>query len=222
RWEHPELGLLFPDRFLQPLHEAGLMGEFNRWLIRQARTQCEQWKAQGLELQVSVNLPVSSLLDAHFVAWLHEEIAPAICSGCFVIEITENVFFSDHARIKRVMEDLVECGVRFSIDDFGTGHSSLSRLRNLPVHEIKIDRSFVMEMDRNQEDAIIVRSTVELARNLGLQVVAEGVENETAARQLTVLGCDLAQGYHFCKPVPAEGFLDCCRKCDTLGGCGPD
>ncbi len=219
RWNHPELGLVYPDRFLQALDEAGLMAEFNRWLIRTARAQCEQWKAAGLQVQVAVNLPVSSLLDADFIDWLTGEIVEASAAGCFVIEITETVFLSDYKRIKKIMDRLVDAGVLFSIDDFGTGHSSLSRLRSLPVHEIKIDRSFVMEMDRNQEDAVIVRSIVELGRNLGLKVVAEGVENEVAARQLAVLGCDLAQGYHYCRPVPAEEFVACCRKCNNEGCC---
>ena len=219
RWNHPELGLVYPDRFLTALDETGLMAEFNRWLIRTARAQCERWKSAGLEVQVAVNLPVSSLLDADFIDWLTDEILVPTTVGCFVIEITETVFLSDYKRIKKIMDRLVDAGVLFSIDDFGTGHSSLSRLRSLPVHEIKIDRSFVMEMDRNQEDAVIVRSIVELGRNLGLKVVAEGVENDVAARQLAVLGCDFAQGYHYCRPVPAEEFVACCRKCDSKGGC---
>ena len=126
--------------------------------------------------------------------------------SCLVFEITESVFLGEHIKVGSVLNELRDHGISFSIDDFGTGHSSLSRLKKLPVSELKIDRSFVMDMETDRDDAIIVRSTIDLAHNLGLAVIAEGVENESTLNMLREMGCDLAQGYCISRPLPVDDF----------------
>ncbi|TCS72096.1 EAL domain-containing protein [Sulfuritortus calidifontis] len=153
---------------------------------------------------MAVNLPVTVLLEPRFLASLRAILARHDGAGSLTFEITESLFLSDYERLSAVLGEIRQMGVGFSIDDFGTGHSSLSRLRKLPVSELKIDRSFVMDMEKNKDDLVIVESTIELAHNLGLEVVAEGVESEQALAQLMHLGCDLVQGFHVGRPMPAD------------------
>jgi EAL domain-containing protein (putative c-di-GMP-specific phosphodiesterase class I) len=205
RWNHPERGLVFPDAFIPLAQETGLIRPLTRYVLEEAVRQAREWQLAGLELAVSVNLSARNLLDVEFpdqVEQLLNEtgLPPALLE----LEITETTMLSDGARTKAALERLSGLGIRISIDDFGTGYSSsLASLRRLPISEIKIDRSFVTNMDGCEDDAVIVRSTIDLGRNLGLSVVAEGVENEQVWSELRRLGCTSAQGYYLTRPVPA-------------------
>ena len=173
-------------------------------MIDEALRQCRSWQDDGLRLAIAVNLSARSLVDADFptqVAGLLERWD--VESGLLEFEITESAMLADPTRTRLILEQLSVMGIRLSIDDFGTGYSSLAYLKRLPVSEIKIDRSFVMNMEEDEDDATIVRSTIDLGRNLGLDVVAEGVESEQAWEQLKALGCTAAQGYYLSRPIPA-------------------
>jgi len=203
RWQHPEQGMVPPDRFIGALEETGLMHAFTRWALDTALAQLAAWHERGWELSMAVNLSVKNLLEADFSQRLEELLDKWQIRGGLVLEITEDLFLSDYDHLNSVLNRIRGLGVTLSIDDFGTGHSSLSRLKKLPVGELKIDRSFVMDMVNDGDDATIVRSTVELAHNLGLVVVAEGVEDAEALGRLRELGCDMAQGYHISRPLAA-------------------
>jgi len=204
RWQHPERGLVPPDEFIPLAQQTGLIKPLTVYVIDEALRQCRAWLDDGLQLMIAVNISARNLVDAGFpgqVAGLLErwEISPDLLE----FEITESAMLTDPGRTKLILEQLSGMGIRLSIDDFGTGYSSLAYLKRLPVSEIKVDRSFVMSMDQDEDDATIVRSTIDLGRNLGLDVVAEGVENEQVWKRLRQLGCTVAQGYYLSRPVPA-------------------
>jgi diguanylate cyclase (GGDEF)-like protein/PAS domain S-box-containing protein len=204
RWNHPERGLVGPDEFIPLAQQTGLIKPLTLYVLDEALSQCRAWQRAGLTLGVAVNLSVRNLLDADFPKQVKRLLAKReVDPGLLQLEITESTMLSDPVRTKRVLDKLAAMGIALSIDDFGTGYSSLSYLSQLPVNEIKIDRSFVMNMAESDNDAVIVRSTIDLGRNLGLQVVAEGVETEQAWDELSELGCTLAQGYYLSRPVPA-------------------
>jgi diguanylate cyclase (GGDEF)-like protein/PAS domain S-box-containing protein len=209
RWNHPTRGLVGPDEFIPLAQQTGLIKPLTLFVLDEALTQCRAWERAGITLGVAVNLSVRNLLDAEFPDQVRDllkkhRVHPALLE----LEITESTMLSDPVRTKRVLDKLSAMGVALSIDDFGTGYSSLSYLSQLPVNEIKIDRSFVMNMADSDNDAVIVRSTIDLARNLGLHVVAEGVETEQAWDRLSELGCTLAQGYYLSRPVPADQLTE--------------
>ncbi len=205
RWNHPERGLVFPDAFIPLAQETGLIRPLTRYVLEEAVRQCREWQRAGLELAVSVNLSARNLLDVEFPDQVERLLADVGLSPALLeLEITETTMLSDGARTKSALDRLSTLGIRISIDDFGTGYSSLAYLRRLPISEIKIDRSFVMNMDGCEDDAVIVRSTIDLGRNLGLSVVAEGVESEGIWTELRRLGCTSAQGYYLTRPVPAD------------------
>ena len=204
RWHHPDRGVVLPDEFIPAVQHTGLIKPLTLYVIDQALSQCRSWQERGLSLSVSVNLSMRNLLDVEFpddVARLlrQHDLEPRRLE----LEITESTMLADPVRTKLVLDTLSDMGIRLSLDDFGTGYSSLSYLKRLPLDELKIDRSFVMNMLENEDDRVIVRSTIELGRNLGLEVVAEGVETEDTWARLRRLGCDLAQGYYLTRPVPA-------------------
>jgi diguanylate cyclase (GGDEF)-like protein/PAS domain S-box-containing protein len=205
RWQHPDRGLVGPDEFIPMAQQTGLIKPLTLYVIDAALHQCQAWLADGLRLAIAVNLSARNLVDGYFpdqVAGLLErwEIEPDLLE----FEITESAMLTDPGRTRQILERLSGMGIRLSIDDFGTGYSSLAYLKRLPVNEIKVDRSFVMNMDEDEDDATIVRSTIDLGRNLGLDVVAEGVENEQVWDRLRTLGCTTAQGYYLSRPVPAS------------------
>jgi diguanylate cyclase (GGDEF)-like protein len=205
RWHHPDRGVVPPDEFIPAVQHTGLIKPLTLYVLDEALRQCRSWQERGLRLSVSVNLSTRNLLDVAFpddvAALLREhDLEPHRLE----LEITESTVLADPVRTKQVLDGLSGMGVRLSLDDFGTGYSSLSYLRQLPLHELKIDRSFVTNMLESEDDAVIVRSTIDLGRNLGLKVVAEGVETEEVWRRLCRLGCDVAQGYYLNRPVPAE------------------
>ena len=207
RWQHPTRGLLPPFEFLPMAEQTGLMRPLTLYVLERALRQTREWHDAGRPLSMAVNLGVPNLLDLelpHDVARLLEE--TGVDARYLKLEITENVVMADPVRTIQVLTALRDLGVGLSLDDFGTGYSSLAYLRKLAVDELKIDKSFVMQMANDEDDAVIVRSTVDLARNLNLRVVAEGVEDEDAWRALEAMGCEVAQGFYLSKPVPADQF----------------
>jgi diguanylate cyclase (GGDEF)-like protein len=205
RWQHPARGVLGPMEFIPVAEQTGLIGPLTRWVLGEALGQCAAWRDQGLDLSVAVNLSARNLLDSR----LPDDVAGMLGrnrlgAASLELEITEGAIMTDPVRARTVLERLSTMGIRLAIDDFGVGHSSLAYLGRLPVDEIKIDRSFVMGMGEDRGDAVIVRSTIDLGRNLGLEVVAEGVETNEAWEQLAKLGCDRAQGYFLTRPLPAS------------------
>ncbi len=207
RWPHSERGFVRPAEFVPILEHTGMIRAFSLWAIERGLHQCAVWQGMGLDLTVAVNLSMQNLLDPRFPDQLINLIERAkLPKPGLVLEITESVFLSEHSKVRGVLSLLQKQGVSFSIDDFGTGHSSLSRLKKLPVSELKIDQSFVKDMEQDRDDAIIVRSTIDLAHNLGLQVIAEGVTNESTLRLLTDMGCDMAQGFYISRPLPVDEF----------------
>ncbi len=205
RWEHPELGFLSPDDFIPAAEQAGTIVHLTRYVLTEAVKQCKQWSDDGLELQVSVNLSVRDLLDEylpyHVLQILKDH---GVKPEQLTLEITESSIMEDVGHAVLVLECLRDIGVRISIDDFGTGHSSLTQLRNIPLHELKIDKSFVMTIKDDARNDAIVRTTIDLAHSLNLSVVAEGVEDEAIIRRIASLGCEQAQGYFLSKPIPAD------------------
>ena len=203
RWPHPERGELSPEAFIEPAEHTGVIRPLTLWVIQSALAQADRWRAAGLDLRVAVNLSVRSITPE-----LPRELAIILegRQGQLELEITETVGMVDAEGSLAVLEELTALGIRLSVDDFGTGFSSLAYLKQLPVSAIKIDRSFVMEMDRDSSDRAIVRSTVDLARHLGMEVVAEGVESDASLTELRALGCHLAQGFAISPPLGAEAL----------------
>ena len=214
RWQHPDLGRVGPDGFVPLAEQAGLMGELTDVVLRDAIAQCRRWRDQGLDLRVSVNLSPRSLADGDLPRRIGAMLAAHdVAPASLQLEITESRSLPGGRGATRVADELRAMGVSIAIDDFGTGFSSLVQLQRLPVDEIKIDRSFVATMAHSASDAAIVRSTIDLARNLGLRVTAEGVESDRARAQLTLMGCELAQGYSLCPPVSADRCARVVREC---------
>jgi diguanylate cyclase (GGDEF)-like protein len=209
RWKHPERGLLAPDEFIPLAEHTELIKPLTHEVMATAFKQCRAWHDHGYNLSVAVNLSVRSLLDLQFpddVAKLIHEYK--MRPEWITFEITESTLMADTWRAMAVLKRLSATGIGLSIDDYGSGYSSLSYVKRLPITEIKIDKSFVMNMDKDENDAVIVRSTIDLGRNLGLKVVAEGVETAEVWAKLAALGCDMAQGFYLSKPVPAEEITE--------------
>jgi diguanylate cyclase (GGDEF)-like protein len=204
RWQHPVRGLVPPDEFIPMAQQTGLIKPLTLYVIDEALRQCRAWLQDGLRLAIAVNLSARNLVDGDFPYQVEGLLARwEVESSLLEFEITESAMLTDPGRTKLILEQLSAMGIRLSVDDFGTGYSSLAYLKRLPVSEIKVDRSFVMNVDEDEDDATIVRSTIDLGRNLGLDVVAEGVENEQVWDRLRTLGCTAAQGYYLSRPVPA-------------------
>jgi|SRR5579884_424039 len=209
RWQHPELGLIPPSDFIPIAEQSGLIGPLTRYVLEQAVIECAAWRAAGRDLSVSVNLSVRDLMDRNLPAEVSRVLnTHHLPPEALHVEITESMIMSDPARALGTVSRLRDLGVRISVDDFGTGYSSLANLKQLPVSELKIDRSFISSMLQDESDLIIVRSTINLGHDLRLKVVAEGVEDRSTLNQLALLGCDFAQGYHLSRPLPGEQFIE--------------
>jgi diguanylate cyclase (GGDEF)-like protein len=209
RWDHPTRGLLYPETFLALVEESGLMRAMTRLVLEQALDQAASWQGQGQNLTIAVNLSASSLVDAN----LPEEIfamlaARGVPTTALQLEITEEFLMTDRERARKILTQLRDSGIQISIDDFGTGYSSLSYLRDLPIDELKLDRSFIFPMADDARAAALVASTIALAHSLGLRMVAEGVETEDAYAELARLGCDQTQGFFISRPIPAAELDD--------------
>lgn len=205
RWQHPSRGLLYPDAFLAQVEEAGLMRALTEEVLRTALDQAATWSVAGRRIAVAVNMPASILVDVDLPAQISVMLAERrLPASALEVEITEESLMSDRARARTILSALRDYGVRIAVDDFGTGYSSLAYLRDLPIDELKLDRSFVMPMSDDPRAVALVSSVISLAHSIGLLLVAEGVENGHAYRTLTRVGCDQAQGYYLAKPLPAD------------------
>jgi len=218
RWRHPERGIIPADDFIPLAEQTGLIRPLSQWALGAVLEQCRLWRDAGLDIGVAVNISMRNLHEPRLPETVADllrvwEVPPAM----LLLEITETALMTNPARTMDVVMRLGELGLHLSIDDFGTGYSSLSYLKRLPVREIKIDKSFVRDMAHDENDAVIVRSTIDLGHNLGLQVVAEGVENRDTLDQLGELGCDLAQGCHMGPPMAAADLESWLRE----SGWGP-
>ncbi|MCY4745026.1 EAL domain-containing protein [Pelomonas sp. UHG3] len=208
RWQHPVRGLVPPMQFIPFAEQTGFIRVLSAWVLAGSARFAREARDAGLTLRLSVNLSTRDLMDQELPAKIEAMLAPLeVAPGSLCLEITESAIMDDPERALSTLEHLHAMGFKLSIDDFGTGYSSLAYLKRLPVDELKIDKSFVMAMERDLDDARIVRSTIELAHNLGLSVVAEGLETAKAWAMLAQLGCDEGQGYFICKPMPQEQFV---------------
>lgn len=200
--------LLYPDEFIPLAEETGLVGPLTDKVLRLALTQCRRWRGEGLELQVAVNVSAVSLREEDFAARVRAALIETEAHPQWLeLELTESALMTDPKRAVGVVDALHRLGVTISVDDFGTGYSSLAYLKDLRVRRIKVDKSFVMDMLSNPSDTTIVRTVVDLGHNLGLEVVAEGVEDQAAYRALQAMACDLAQGYYIARPMAASAVM---------------
>ena len=207
RWTHPRLGPLGPDQFIPAAEHTGVIRALTVYVVRDALRQCRAWRDAGLDLTISVNLSARNLFDSHLVDDIGSAIQVAgVPASALTLELTESTVMGGSKRSLAVLEGLQELGVALSVDDFGTGYSSLSHLRQLPVSELKVDKSFVFTMTSNDHDAVIVKALIDLGRSLGLHTVAEGVESAEAWDMLKEFGCEEAQGYLLSRPLPATQF----------------
>jgi diguanylate cyclase len=218
RWQHPTHGLVPPGEFIPLAERTGLIGPLTHYVMDAALHQCRDWRQAGHELAVAVNVSARRLLDLAFPDEVGGLLARwEVPARLLVVEITESAIMADPEHAMQILGRLNQMGVGLSIDDFGTGYSSMAYLKSLPVHELKVDRSFVSQMTSNSSDAVIVRSTVDLGRNLGLRVVAEGVEDQTTLEALDALGCDAVQGYHVSRPITPDDLIDWLQLRARLG-----
>jgi diguanylate cyclase (GGDEF)-like protein len=213
RWNHPEHGQIPPDEFIPIAESTALIQPLGHFVLETALDQARRWHQTGISLGLAVNLSVRNLLEPTLVERVAGLVAWAgVAPGTLTLEITESGVMTDPEAAIAMLWGLRRVGVRLSVDDFGTGYSSLAYLKRLPVDEVKLDKSFVLNMTGDVDDAAIVRSTIELAHNLGLQLVAEGVEDRETLELLATLGCDLAQGYHLARPMPADELVHLQRQ----------
>lgn len=207
RWKHPEYGFIAPEEIILLAEQTGLIHDIAIWTLESAIIQTRQWMDAGIELTVAVNLSAYNLEDDRLINQIKTLLTRAkLPAKHLTLEITENAMMANPDRAIDILTQLNDMGIKISVDDFGTGFSSLGYLKRLPVHELKIDKSFVTDMTNDENDEVIVRSTIDLAHNLGLKVVAEGVETQETWELLQMLHCDIAQGYLISKPVSATEF----------------
>jgi EAL domain-containing protein (putative c-di-GMP-specific phosphodiesterase class I) len=208
RWQHPTRGMVPPYQFIPFAEQTGFIREISAWVLRAAAGCAAQACAAGQPLRISVNLSTRDLLDVDLPAKVQALVSNSGCGAdSLCLEITESAIMDDPKRALETAKALHAAGFKLSIDDFGTGYSSLAYLKQLPVQELKIDQSFVFGMAGDEGDRKIVKSTIELAHNLGLKVVAEGIEDEATLELLALWGCDEGQGYFIAKPMPAAELL---------------
>jgi diguanylate cyclase (GGDEF)-like protein len=216
RWNHPQLGCIGPDGFIPLAEQTGIIRPLTEKVLEASLKQCKRWRRAGLPVTVSVNVSTRSLLDHDLPVIIGTLLARLdLHASALQLEITETRIVADLPRARAALDELRGMGVMIAIDDFGTGYSSLSQLQQLPVDEIKIDRSFVTRMESDGQDAVLVHSIIDLGRNLGLRVTAEGVESENVKAVLAELGCDYAQGFHVGRPAVAD---ECTRYLGDLAG----
>lgn len=207
RWNHPELGYIPPDEFIPLAEQTGVIKELTRWVLKKAIYQASGFMAKGINIRMGINISARNLHEEDICEYVFDLIERCnIPPDMIVLEITESAMMIDAQRSQSVLQRLREKGINFSIDDFGTGYSSLLYLKQLPITEVKVDRSFVMDMCKDKEDLMIVHATIEMGHNLELSVVAEGVEDQNTWDQLRDLGCDVIQGYFLGRPMPRDDF----------------
>jgi EAL domain-containing protein (putative c-di-GMP-specific phosphodiesterase class I) len=207
RWQHPTRGLLTPADFIPFAEQTGFIRWLTRWTLDHSMAQASQWHRAGMALNLAVNISAEDIGDSRFDARVasllsRHQLPPSLLT----LELTESGAIEDPARALHMLAAIAALGVSLSIDDFGTGYSSLSHLARMPVHEMKIDRSFIESLESDPEFATVVRSAIDMGHGLGLKVVAEGIETAAAANRLREFGCDIAQGYHYARPMSREAF----------------
>ncbi|RYZ87572.1 MAG: EAL domain-containing protein, partial [Moraxellaceae bacterium] len=208
RWIHPVHGFISPNDFIPLAEQTGNIRLLTRWVINAAFAQNRKWRdEQKLQLNISINISAVDLLDPQFLSYVESQLQQHnVPPQSVVFEVTESAVMDDPEKAIAILSQFNAMGVNLSIDDFGTGYSSMAQLKRLPVQELKIDKSFVLDVVNNEDDKIIVRSTIELAHNMHLKVVAEGVESLAVLHLLHELGCDSVQGFYLSKPVAAQSF----------------
>ncbi len=217
RWHHPTRGLIPPDQFIPLAERSGVIKPITDWVIDKALAQCRAWRKSGLPMQMAINLSGRVFQDPRFADRVRAALsANGLQPDCLEVEITENILMTDIEHVSATLRVLHDLGVLVSIDDFGTGYSSLAYLKQLPLNTLKIDKTFVLDMVKDENDALIVRAIIDLAHNLGRDVIAEGIENEETWNLLEMLGCDGAQGFHIARPMPAREFLAWARASDWV------
>ncbi|MBU2477623.1 MAG: EAL domain-containing protein [Gammaproteobacteria bacterium] len=209
RWMHPERGMIPPIEFIPMAEQTGSIQRLMEWVLRRALRDCGEWQGNGFDFGVSVNLSPINLHHPEIGDVIGQSMrAYPVRDGSLMLELTESAVMGDPEYAIRVLDRLATAGIGISIDDFGTGHCSLSYIKKLPANEIKIDRSFVMDMNQDPNDMVIVRATIGLAHNMGLSVIAEGVEDAATLKNLRALGCDKAQGYHIARTLPMAALIE--------------
>ena len=207
RWVHPDRGMVFPDQFIPFAEQTGFIRQLTRWVMNAAAACCHTWNTAGINIKISVNISTRDLLDQDLPQKFAEILKRhQVKPQSFCLEITESAIMDDPVRAHQTLDKLHAMGMELSIDDFGTGYSSLAYLKRLPVDELKIDKSFVLKMEQDIDDTKIVKSTIDLGHNMGLRVVAEGIENAEVMALLKELGCDQAQGYFISRPMPVANM----------------
>ena len=223
RWRHPKHGFIPPDEFIGLAERSRMIKPLTQWVMERAFRDTAAWRAEGLELVISVNLSPKDLHDPELPDRIVGTMAKTgVQPAWFIFEITESSIIVDPDRVLNVLERIHSLGFGLSIDDFGTGYSSLAYLKKLPVSELKIDKSFVKDMLEGENDAVIVRATVDLAHNLGLKVTAEGVESDEIMVALEGYHCDVAQGYYLSRPLPTPEFRQWLDSSGWQLQCGPE
>jgi EAL domain-containing protein (putative c-di-GMP-specific phosphodiesterase class I) len=213
RWQHPQYGLVPPDEFIPLAEQTGLIKPLTRWVLGAALRQCRAWHDSGLHLRVAVNLSAHDVQDPTLPDLISQQLAEfGVAPSSLTVELTETALMADPERALNTLTRLGAMGVQMAIDDFGTGYSSLSYLTRLPAHQLKIDRAFVRNLGDETRQAAVVHSTIELGHTLGLEVVAEGVEDEATRELLSGLGCDRVQGFHVARPMPGRDVARWCAE----------
>ncbi len=205
RWIHPKLGFIPPDEFIPIAEQTGLIKQLTRWVLKEGIKKCYHFFQQDQPIRVSLNISPKNIQEPDFGEFVVDSLADySLPNDLLMLELTENINLGGNGIAKKNLQYLDEKHIKFSVDDFGTGYSSLAYLKQLPLAELKIDKSFVMDMQNNPDDIMIVHTTIEMGHNLGLEIVAEGVEDHTCWAMLRDLGCDIVQGYYLAKPMPGE------------------
>lgn len=221
RWHHPQHGLLSPGEFIPLIEITDMIMPVTWWVVENAVRQLAEWKLRGWSYRISVNVSTRNLVDVGFASFIENCLRSFEVDGeCLEIEITESTLMADPEKARSLLQSIAGLGCRISIDDYGTGYSSLGYLKSLPIDTLKIDRSFISQMLDDSQDRIIVNSTIQLAHNLGLEVTAEGIEDLPLVESLVSLGCDKGQGFYFCKPIPIpdiENWLELRAKVAASG-----
>jgi diguanylate cyclase (GGDEF)-like protein len=219
RWIHPEFGVISPDQFIPIAEQSGAIRDLTHWAIKTALFQQQRWQEQGLDLNIAVNISALDLIDLSLPSYVSDLLASTGSSPeKLTLEVTESAIMADPDAAFQALNMLRYMGIKLSIDDFGTGYSSLGQLKKLPVNELKIDQSFVKDLNHNIEDRMIIKSAADLSHNLNLSVVAEGVENEQSLWILKSLNIDIIQGYLIAKPMPSEELWNWYLSIKQTGG----
>jgi len=216
RWYHPTLGMVPPDNFIYIAEQTGQINKLTRWVVKTALNQSAIWREEGIDINVAINISAENLKEPDFYEYICQTIQQNnVPAHKVTLEVTESAVVDNPESAIKLLQRFKDAGIKISIDDYGTGYSSLAQLKQLPVHELKIDKSFVQHLHEDEDDRIIVRSTIELAHNMGLSVVSEGIEDDFALQWLAQQGCELGQGYFISRPKPTNDFTTWMKKQDA-------